>query len=279
MPWRRPTASWPRWWSARPSRTWPGRWRTAASATCWRSWRRCRGRRWWWRAATAACSSWSTSGRGSSPTCSARWRCATRPSRWCSATRARSPRSGPSGSSAPPPPSSGERLGDEALLLVAEPDPEPAAGADHLVVGRDGPYLAGAVRHRHGGDLHALADHHLAVAALGEHPHGRRPEAGGQDPVERRRHAAPLQVAEHHHAGVLAGHLADLAGDVGADAAERAGGLLVEPAAAALHGALGADHDREAGAAELAGRDRGGDRLDGERDLRDEDDVGAAAQA
>ena len=66
---------------------------------------------------------------------------------------------------------------------------------------------------------------------------------------------------------------------MGPDPAQGAGRLLVDLAAAALHRPLGADHDREGGAAVLAGQDLGGDRLDGEGDLGDEDHVGPAAEA
>ena len=147
-----------------------------------------------------------------------------------------------------------------------------------MVLG-NGPGLAGGLGHGDGGDLRPPADHDLAVAALGQDPDRGRPEAGGQDPVERGRHAAALEVAEDDHPGVLAGHLGDLGGHMGADPAQGAGRLLVELAAAPLLGAFGADHDREVGAAVLAGQDLGGDRLDGEGDLREEDDVGPAAQA
>ena len=65
-----------------------------------------------------------------------------------------------------------------------------------------------------------------------------------------------------------------------ADPAQGAGRLLVDLAAAALlDRALGADHDREVRAAVLAGQDLGGDRLDGEGDLGEQDDVGPAAKA
>jgi hypothetical protein len=77
--------------------------------------------------------------------------------------------------------------------------PTRRGGADEGMVERDEFHLAGDAFERDGTGLRAAHAHHLVVDSLGEHLGGVRAEASGEDAVVRRRDAAALQVAQHHH--------------------------------------------------------------------------------
>ena len=164
-------------------------------------------------------------------------------------------------------------------MAVTEVDAHVARREDRVAVERHVLQPADGVAERHVVDVRRVeGDHHAGLALLqGAHRGGA--EAQPEQAVERRRAAAAQQVAEHDGAGLLAGQLLEALGDDVADAAELLGlpdGLAEHRHATALRGrALGDDDDRELGAALLALGDRGGDRLELERDLRDQDGVGA----
>ena len=108
-------------------------------------------------------------------------------------------------------------------------------------------------------------------------------EAGRQHPVERRRRAAALHVAEHHDPRLEPGAVADLAGDHVGDAAEAHVAELVVDLLRDLEraghrlGALGDDDDRGEAAALVAAAEALADLLDVERDLRDQHHVAPPA--
>ena len=160
---------------------------------------------------------------------------------------------------------------------------------ERVVLARHGPELARGLGQRDGDDIVAAQGRHHAVAR-------RQGELGGEQAVARREHAvvggrraAALQVAERRHARLEAGHLLERVGELLADAAEahvpervELAGRRRDLAGAGLvreRPALADDDDREVPAAAVARADEVGAALDGERELGDQHDVGAARDA
>ena len=108
-------------------------------------------------------------------------------------------------------------------------------------------------------------------------------ESRGQDAVEAGRRAAALQVTEHDAPRFLAGQRLELGGDECADAAQPFGDrrrpFRTTTAAAHRLRALGDHDDAEAGAIGVPCLDAFGDLRQIERNLRNQDDVGAAGDA
>ena len=125
-----------------------------------------------------------------------------------------------------------------------------------------------------------VGDHPAKHAAL-EQFDRRAAEAGRQHPIERRRRAAALQMAEHDVARFLSGFFLQLGRDHGADATkplEMAAASLLEQGhrAAQWLGAFGDDDDAELRAEALALAQALDDLVNVVADLRNQDDVGAA---
>ena len=157
------------------------------------------------------------------------------------------------------------------------PRPRRTARGDHLD-------LAGRLGQRDADDLGTAQRHHHAERAVADRADRVHAEPGGQNPVERGRRAAALDVAEHRAARLLAGPLLDLLGQQLADTAQPDVAERVEPLAADLASAVGRvralrdHHDRRVPGLEPV-LHVGADLLDAVRLLRDQDDVCAARQA
>src|SRR5271165_2802355 len=79
-----------------------------------------------------------------------------------------------------------------------------------IALGRDQLELAGGLGERHADDVGAAQRDHHAERFVVDRLDRVHPEPGSQHPVERRRRAAALDVAEYRAAGLLAGPLLDL---------------------------------------------------------------------
>ena len=147
--------------------------------------------------------------------------------------------------------------------------------------GRDRLQSPDRFRDSHGTHPVALIGYHIPVLAGRDQLHGLDAEDRAQRAVEVRGAASPLQVAQHTDAGLLARPFLDLRGHHPGDAAQP--GLAIgdlsrrgDELAPFLPGALRRDDQAEVLASSLALADLGTDALVAERDLRDQDHIGAA---
>src|SRR5690606_25043143 len=101
---------------------------------------------------------------------------------------------------------------------IPETNPDRLRRLHHLSLRFDDAELVDGLLDRHGVHVIGLVADHAAEAAFFGQLHGHHAEAGAENPVERRRRAAALEVAERAGAGFLAGQLFEAAGDDFADA-------------------------------------------------------------
>jgi len=169
-------------------------------------------------------------------------------------------------------------------IFVAEHDAEVLRRTHELRIGRHALEVADRIGERHGDDLTATLCDHLPELPLHREPRCLHSEAQGKDAIDRHRGAAALDVAEDGRPHLVAGHPLDLPRNGERDAAEAlptSHGVLglVDRIRAFRSRTLRHDHEGEQPPAALPGAELGKHRLETERDLRDQDDMGAAGEA
>src|SRR5882724_4436952 len=168
-----------------------------------------------------------------------------------------------------------------APLSVTQADPEVADGRDDVGVERDVLGPTHDLRQGNPGDGGPVEPDHDPEAAIGDCPHGRRTEAEREQPVVGRRRAPPLKMAQHQCTDLLAGAFLNGAGDLTPDATQsiqcaRAPALEQDDVTVLRAGPLCGDDDAEAAPHRFPVPDLVAHLLDVERDLGQQDHVGAA---
>src|SRR6185437_5631774 len=169
--------------------------------------------------------------------------------------------------------------GGDGERLIPQGNAQVASGGNDVRVQRYMTRLRNSLLDGDRHDVRGLKRHHVSELPLRDQADRRGAESQGEKPVEGRRGAAALQVAEHHRASLLPGHLFDRMSHLVADAAEPVV-LGVDEGDPAPFGARALRHDDDAEVTPLgfASPDLLDDLPDVEGDFRDQDDVGGPGE-
>jgi len=157
-------------------------------------------------------------------------------------------------------------------VLVAEADSDGAGGVDDLSVGVHGFQMADGIGNTHRFDSFIPQTNHFAESSRGDQVDGGHAETSGQDAVERGRGTAALDVSQHADPHVL---LRSPRNGIADPIRHCARPTIFLP----FHRHLDALGHHDNGKALAVGLAQGyvlADFVDGERDLGNQDDVGAA---